>query len=81
VADRWHTVPDLAEQLGVSRHKVLAWIASGELSALNVAAATTSRPRWRISQDALDRFLSARQSRPPAVSPPPKPPRPTKSYV
>ncbi|HTM54857.1 MAG TPA: helix-turn-helix domain-containing protein [Pirellulales bacterium] len=63
----YRTPPQIAEQLGIATSKVLAWIARGELSAVNLAAATSTRPRWRISRDALETFLSSRQSRPKSV--------------
>jgi excisionase family DNA binding protein len=65
----WHEVAPVAQQFGVSPHKVLRWIEIGELTAVNVAATTSSRPRWRISQEALDAFIAARQSRPAAPAP------------
>jgi len=58
------TVRDIAERLRVDQHKVLSWIASGELTARNVAASTASRPSWRITSDDLTAFLDARASRP-----------------
>ena len=56
------TPPKLAEQLGVDPSKVLAWIASGELVALNLATSTSGRPRWAITPNDLERFLTGRRS-------------------
>lgn len=73
----WLTPPQVAEQLAVDAAKVLTWIQGGELAAVNVATRVGGRPRWRISQVALEAFLVARQSTPPADVPP-KARRPTK---
>jgi predicted site-specific integrase-resolvase len=55
------TIPEVCECYGVTAKIVRAWIASGELRALNVSRATTSRkPRWRITQSALDAFEALR---------------------
>jgi len=63
-ATRWTTPPALARQLGVAVDKVLAWIRSGELRAINVAARTSNRPRWRIPPEAIESFLAARVAGP-----------------
>ncbi len=60
------TPPTVAEALGVNQTKVLTWIRSGELAAINVAARVGGRPRWRINQEALDLFLLRRAAQPPA---------------
>jgi hypothetical protein len=62
----WRIPRQVAEQLVVAPEKILALIESGELLAVNVASAGSSRPRWRISQEAFDQFLQRRQNRPPA---------------
>lgn len=56
----YFTPPQFATSLGVSADTVLAWIRSGELEALNLAGSRCTRPRYRISQDAIDRFLRLR---------------------
>ena|SRR5258708_639027 len=43
------TPPALARRLGVSVSKVLHWINTGQLQAINVASAGKSRPRYRIA--------------------------------
>lgn len=65
------TPPQVAEQLGVSPDKIRAWIDKGELDATNVAAAGSSRPRYRIGPEDLAKFQMKRRK----VKPPPKPPR------
>lgn len=64
----WLTPPAIAEQLGIDPLKVISWIRSGELRAIDVAAKTSSRPRWRVSQVAFNDFLQRREARP-AVKP------------
>ena len=50
------TVPQLAERFGVKADKIIAWIKSGELRAMNVATAGGGRPRYRIAPDDLADF-------------------------
>ena len=57
--------PALAKRYGVKPAKVLAWIASGELVAINTAERSTGRPRWQISPEAIADFERRRSSRPP----------------
>jgi excisionase family DNA binding protein len=63
---------EAAKILGVNASKVIGWIHSGELEAMNLATVRAGRPRWRISLGALKKFLAARTS-PPATSPRRKP--------
>lgn len=57
------TPPAVAIQLGVKPQKILDWIRSGELRAVNLAAvAHGQRPRWRISPADLDQFLATRRA-------------------
>lgn len=65
MADRYLTPPALARQYGVNSDKVLAWIESGELSAVNVASRVGGRPRWRISAEAIAEFEARRAAKPP----------------
>jgi excisionase family DNA binding protein len=65
----WLGVPEIARDLGVAERKILGWIARGELAGVNVAASTSGRPRWRISRDAFDHFLAARQAKPHVPAP------------
>ena len=51
-----------AEILGVTDDGIVAMIHSGELVATNVArAADSKRPRWRIAESDLGRFLLSRR--------------------
>lgn len=62
-------VKDLQERFAVGEHTVLGWIRSGELQAINVARTGSSRPKWRIKEEDLERFELLRAHSPP---PPPK---------
>jgi excisionase family DNA binding protein len=51
------SVHDVSERYSVGEHTVLGWIKSGELRAVNVGRkAGAKKPRWRITQEALDAF-------------------------
>ncbi len=65
------TPPQLAERYGVSVDKITGWIRSGELVALNLAAAADGkRPRYKITEEAVSAFEAAREVTPPtAVAP------------
>jgi excisionase family DNA binding protein len=66
---RYYTPDQAAELLGVDGEKILAWINSGELAAFNVGSRPDGgRPRWRIAEADLGRFLLARRH--PAASRP-----------
>ena len=61
-----YSVRDLVQRYHVTEHTVLAWIRSGELNAVNVGVAPgKKKPRWRITQEALDGFELARTHSPP----------------
>jgi hypothetical protein len=63
------TVRDIQTRYGVTIHTVLHWIRSGQLHAINVGRRlAASKPRWRISQAAVDAFEALRSPTPP---PPP----------
>ncbi|EMI44516.1 helix-turn-helix domain-containing protein [Rhodopirellula sp. SWK7] len=71
--DRFYTPPEFAELLGVKSDKVIAWIHSGELVAVNCASNPNGeRPRWRIADDDAAQFLLRRRH---AASTEAKPPR------
>ena len=56
--------PEVARLLRVDASAVRTWIVSGELVASNLASRGTTRPRWRISREALEAFLAGREPRP-----------------
>jgi excisionase family DNA binding protein len=67
---RGQTPAEVARRLRVSRGRILAWIRSGELSAINTASARLRRPRYVILPEHLRAFTAARQVSPPPKSPP-----------
>jgi hypothetical protein len=56
------SVRGVAKLLGIDAAKVLNWVHRGELTGVNVADRPGRRPRWRIADPELQRFLRARQS-------------------
>jgi len=62
------TPPEVGRRWGISPEKVVGWIRSGELRAINVATRRGGRPRFLIDIVDLAAFEAAR-----AVSPPPRP--------
>lgn len=54
------TPPEVARRYRISAEKVLAWIRSGELRAINVATRTSGRPRYRITAEGLADFEERR---------------------
>ena len=58
----YHTTTVVAERYGIAPEKVLEWIRSGELIAINVAQGSNGqRPRWRIAEAELEAFELRRQ--------------------
>ncbi len=75
-APKFFTPPQLAEEFGVDADKILGWIRSGQLIAINMVATTGGRPRYRISAEEAEAFLKRRGSAPPPQSSPrTKPPK------
>ena len=76
------TPKEVAAYFGVKDEGVCAWIAAGELVAINVARPGATCPRWRISEEAIEDFKRRRSSRPQQK---PKPTarsrKPIKNYV
>lgn len=58
------TPPEAAKLLRVDPATVISWIKSAELPASNLASRSATRPRWRISREALETFLAGREPRP-----------------
>jgi excisionase family DNA binding protein len=63
------TPRELAAVLRVSPDKVLGWIHSGELRALNTSSAHCRRPRYVILPHHLDEFERRRITGPPPARP------------
>ena len=64
---------ELAARWGVAIDKVLLFIRTGELRAFNVATKTSRRPRYRITEEAVSEFETARAACPGGPKPPPTP--------
>ncbi len=62
----YHPPAAIAAALRTKVDKVYTLIGSGELQAVNIAQRRGGRPRWRISEEALQTFLRSRQSVKPA---------------
>lgn len=77
------TPPEIAKARKISVRKVLYWIESGELEAINHATRRSNRPLWKISPDALSRFDRSRSSRPstPVSLPPRRTPKKSPDFI
>ena len=70
MSDTAITPPELARRYGVHVYKILSFIRSGELAALNLATRRSGRPRWKITPEAIAAFERSRSSSaPPARTP------------
>jgi hypothetical protein len=67
-APEFFTPPEIAARLRVKPERVVSWIRRGELTGVNLAERGSKRPRYRVSQIALDAFLAARQECPKQVA-------------
>lgn len=59
---KWLSPPEIAKALKVSREKVLGWIRSQKLSAINIS--NSHQPRFRVRESDLMAFLAARRATP-----------------
>ena len=57
---QFYTPPEIAKFLRTDPHKVLDWINSGRLKAINLADG--QRPRWKVCPDDLQRFLDSKSN-------------------
>lgn len=58
------TPPQLAKRYHVDPSKIVGWIKSGELPAVNLATRTTGRPRWAIDEADVELFELRRSATP-----------------
>ena len=63
MSTHYFTVAEVADRIRLNAPAVLARIHSGEIVASNVSSGT-QRPRWRIADEELTRWLTSRQSGP-----------------
>lgn len=76
VDSKYYTTQQAAEILGTDDEQILSWIHSGELAAVNVAKSLQGkRPRWRIAEADLGKFLIGRTHPASMQSVAPKAPR------
>ena len=52
--------PQLAARWKISPEKVIGWIRTGQLKAINLATDTNGRPRYRITAESVEAFENAR---------------------
>jgi hypothetical protein len=62
--------PKIAKLWGIGPAKVVGWIHSGELPAINVATRPGGRPRYLVDQNDLLAFEAKRRVVPPSRPPP-----------
>jgi len=63
MADPFFSLKELAETYGASVETFRAWIASGELQAINLSRNPSSKkPRFAVRQSALDSFFESRET-------------------
>lgn len=53
-------VKDLCKRYAVGEHTILGWIRRQELQAIDVSRELGGRPKWRITQEALQKFEALR---------------------
>ncbi|MBX3420530.1 MAG: hypothetical protein KF752_03135 [Pirellulaceae bacterium] len=58
---QYQSPPEIAKQLRVSCDRVLHWINTGKLKAVNLSEGH-ERPRWKVSPDDLSCFLKTRSN-------------------
>jgi len=59
------TPPKLAKEWGVAPEKILGWIHTGELPAINAASRLGARPRYLIDRVGIAIFEKRRSATPP----------------
>ncbi|MBU6239854.1 MAG: helix-turn-helix domain-containing protein [Planctomycetes bacterium] len=78
---RFLSPPEVGRILGVGADKVLSFIASGELRAINTSL--SNRARWKIDPSDFNTFLASRANHKPSPQRPRRVsiPKPKKTYV
>jgi hypothetical protein len=74
------TPPQLARMWGVTTEKVVTWIKSGELAAIDASTRRNQRPRYLIDKRAVEAFELRRAVVPDSL-PAPRSKRPTQGVV
>lgn len=73
--------PKIAKRFGVKADTVRSWIHSGELRAINVAPSGSTKPSFRVSDEAIAEFQLKRGTQPPAPTRRRRKPSAVKQYV
>ena len=68
-AIKFFSPDDIATRYSVKASKVLAWINSGELRAVNITTRRGVKPRWKIDPITLAAFENSRASKPSPKTP------------
>lgn len=71
-ADAWLSPPALARRARINVEKILHWIATGELTAIDLSTDRAQRPRWKIRPEDWEEFCQRRAN---GEAPKPKPGR------
>lgn len=64
-----YKVQDLKLLFEASEHTIGEWIRNGSLQAIDISRTPGGKPRWRITQEALDAFMERRASHPTPPTP------------
>ena len=75
------TPPQIARLWGIATEKVMAWIRSGELKAIDAATTLGGRPRFLVDIDDLAAFERSRATTPAPVAKPVRKRTVVKQYV
>jgi hypothetical protein len=63
-----YTVVEVMRRYGVGQNTVLLWISNGSLKAINIGRSSgAKRPRWRITQTAIEAFEASRTAATPSA--------------
>lgn len=60
-SQQYQSPPEVAKELRISVDRVLHWIKSGKLRAVNLSEGI-ERPRWKVDPDDLAAFLAGRSN-------------------
>ena len=63
--DDWLSPPQVAKMIGVKPDKILYWIHTGVMPAVNVAQKEDGRPQYAVTPAGLDIFTTRRSTRQP----------------
>lgn len=64
MAAQLNTIPETAKRLKVCRDTVYAYIAAGDLESCDIAPSGSKRPKTRVSDEAIAKFIKTRTRQP-----------------